>query len=203
MTADRRVAELDFLRAALVVGVVLFHAVHVFDPLDFSVKSDVEWEFLVPFILFASLRSRGHGRPSRGSPARRAGAGSPASCCWAPGWSSIRSSVGRVRVPAVPRWVNDAVLPVYVLHQTVVVVLAWRHPRVGRPRRCPTAAADRRLGGRHAGAVRARAADPRGRRAARSAEEVVLEGPDEDRRAGAVLGHDVTLEAAQAHGRLA
>jgi glucans biosynthesis protein C len=26
----------------------------------------------------------------------------------------------------VPRWVNDAVLPVYVLHQTVVVVLAWR-----------------------------------------------------------------------------
>ena len=50
-----RAPELDFLRAALVGGVVVFHAVHVFDPLDFSVKSDAEWEFLVPFILFAAL----------------------------------------------------------------------------------------------------------------------------------------------------
>jgi glucans biosynthesis protein C len=51
----RRAPELDFLRAALVAGVLVFHAVHVFDPLDFSVKSDAEWEFVVPFILFASL----------------------------------------------------------------------------------------------------------------------------------------------------
>jgi peptidoglycan/LPS O-acetylase OafA/YrhL len=52
---SQRAPELDFLRAALVGGVVVFHAVHVFDPLDFSVKSDAEWDFLVPFILFASL----------------------------------------------------------------------------------------------------------------------------------------------------
>jgi glucans biosynthesis protein C len=51
----RRAPELDFLRAALVGGVVVFHAAHVFDPLDFSVKSDAEWEFLVPFILFGAL----------------------------------------------------------------------------------------------------------------------------------------------------
>jgi peptidoglycan/LPS O-acetylase OafA/YrhL len=38
-----RAPELDFLRAALVAGVLVFHAVHVFDPLDFSVKSDAEW----------------------------------------------------------------------------------------------------------------------------------------------------------------
>jgi glucans biosynthesis protein C len=50
-----RAPELDFLRAALVAGVLIFHAVHVFDPLDFSVKSDAEWEFVVPLILFASL----------------------------------------------------------------------------------------------------------------------------------------------------
>jgi glucan biosynthesis protein C len=55
MAADRRTPELDFLRAALVGGVVLFHAVHVFDPLDFSVKSDAEWDFVVPFILFGAL----------------------------------------------------------------------------------------------------------------------------------------------------
>jgi glucans biosynthesis protein C len=55
MTADRRVPELDLLRAALVAGVLVFHAVHVFDPLDFYVKSDAEWDALVPFILFASL----------------------------------------------------------------------------------------------------------------------------------------------------
>jgi glucan biosynthesis protein C len=55
MTADRRVPELDFLRAALVLGVLVFHAVHVFDPLEFSVKSDAEWDFVVPFILFAAL----------------------------------------------------------------------------------------------------------------------------------------------------
>ena len=51
----RRAPELDFLRAALVAGVLVFHAVHVFDPLDFSVKSDAEWDFVIPFILFASL----------------------------------------------------------------------------------------------------------------------------------------------------
>jgi glucans biosynthesis protein C len=55
VTTTRRAPELDFLRAALVGGVVVFHAVHVFDPLDFSVKSDAEWDFLIPFILFASL----------------------------------------------------------------------------------------------------------------------------------------------------
>jgi glucans biosynthesis protein C len=55
MTAGRRVAELDILRAALVAGVLVFHAVHVFDPLDFYVKSDAEWDFVVPFILFAGL----------------------------------------------------------------------------------------------------------------------------------------------------
>jgi glucan biosynthesis protein C len=52
---QRRAAELDFVRAALVAGVLLFHAVHVFDPLDFYVKSDAEWDALVPIILFASL----------------------------------------------------------------------------------------------------------------------------------------------------
>jgi peptidoglycan/LPS O-acetylase OafA/YrhL len=52
---NERRADLDFLRATLVGGVVVFHAVHVFDPLDFSVKSNAEWEFLVPFILFAAL----------------------------------------------------------------------------------------------------------------------------------------------------
>ena len=36
MTTSRRAPELDFLRAALVGGVVVFHAVHVFDPLDFG-----------------------------------------------------------------------------------------------------------------------------------------------------------------------
>jgi glucan biosynthesis protein C len=51
----RRAPELDFLRAALVVGVVVFHAVHVFDPLDFYVKSEAEWDVLVTLILFASL----------------------------------------------------------------------------------------------------------------------------------------------------
>jgi glucans biosynthesis protein C len=55
MTADRRVPELDLLRAALVAGVLVFHAVHVFDPLDFYVKSNAEWDVLVPFILFGSL----------------------------------------------------------------------------------------------------------------------------------------------------
>lgn len=47
--------ELDFLRAALVAGVLIFHAVHVFDPFDFYVKSEAEWDALVPLILFASL----------------------------------------------------------------------------------------------------------------------------------------------------
>ena len=55
MTAERRVPELDLLRAAMVAGVLVFHAVHVFDPLDFYVKSDAEWDLLVPFILFAAL----------------------------------------------------------------------------------------------------------------------------------------------------
>ena len=34
--------------------------------------------------------------------------------------------IGRLRAPAMPRAVNDAVLPVYVLHQAVLVLLAWR-----------------------------------------------------------------------------
>lgn len=51
----QRAPELDFVRAALVAGVLVFHAVHVFDPLDFYVKSDAEWDALVPLILFASL----------------------------------------------------------------------------------------------------------------------------------------------------
>jgi glucans biosynthesis protein C len=38
----------------------------------------------------------------------------------------IVALVARFRAPAVPRYVRDAVLPVYVLHQTVLVVLAWR-----------------------------------------------------------------------------
>ena len=46
----------------------------------------------------------------------------------------ILGLVSRLRVPAVPRYVNQAVLPVYVLHQTVLVVLAWRSSSgVGRP----------------------------------------------------------------------
>src|SRR5215212_3536164 len=52
---SRRLPELDILRAAVVVGVLVFHAVHVFDPLDFYVKSDAEWEPLVPVILFCAL----------------------------------------------------------------------------------------------------------------------------------------------------
>jgi glucans biosynthesis protein C len=86
-----RRAELDFLRAALVGGVIVFHAVHVFDPLDFSVKSDAEWDFLVPFILFAALwgmplffllAGMGIWHSLRGRPAGRpAGAGWPASSC--------------------------------------------------------------------------------------------------------------------------
>jgi glucan biosynthesis protein C len=55
MNSARRVPELDLLRAAVVAGVLLFHAVHVFDPLDFYVKSDAEWEPLVPVILFCGL----------------------------------------------------------------------------------------------------------------------------------------------------
>jgi glucan biosynthesis protein C len=55
MEATRRVPELDLLRAAIVSGVLLFHAVHVFDPLDFYVKSDAEWEPLVAVILFGGL----------------------------------------------------------------------------------------------------------------------------------------------------
>jgi hypothetical protein len=38
----------------------------------------------------------------------------------------IVALVARWRAPVVPRYVRDAVLPVYVLHQTVLVVLAWR-----------------------------------------------------------------------------
>jgi peptidoglycan/LPS O-acetylase OafA/YrhL len=38
----------------------------------------------------------------------------------------IVALVAKWRAPAVPRYVRDAVLPVYVLHQTVLVVLAWR-----------------------------------------------------------------------------
>ena len=55
MDRPRRVPELDLLRAAVVAGVLVFHAVHVFDPLDFYVKSDAEWEPLVPAILFCAL----------------------------------------------------------------------------------------------------------------------------------------------------
>jgi glucan biosynthesis protein C len=38
----------------------------------------------------------------------------------------IVALVAKWRAPAVSRYVRDAVLPVYVLHQTVLVVLAWR-----------------------------------------------------------------------------
>ena len=47
--------QLDLLRAAVVAGVLVFHSVHVFDPLDFYVKSGTDWEPLVPVILFCAL----------------------------------------------------------------------------------------------------------------------------------------------------
>jgi surface polysaccharide O-acyltransferase-like enzyme len=50
-----RLPGLDAVRSGLVLGVVVFHATHVFDPFDFYVKSDVEVEPLAPLILFASL----------------------------------------------------------------------------------------------------------------------------------------------------
>jgi glucans biosynthesis protein C len=54
-TAGRRLASLDRLRVALVLGVVVFHAVRVFDPFDYYVKAPNRVAPLGPVVLFVSM----------------------------------------------------------------------------------------------------------------------------------------------------
>ena len=54
-TPGRRLASLDRLRVALVLGVVVFHAVRVFDPFDYYVKAPSRVTALGPVVLFVSM----------------------------------------------------------------------------------------------------------------------------------------------------
>jgi len=53
--SSRRISQLDEVRALLVFGVVIFHAIRVFDPFDFYVKSSHVVGALGVLILFVGL----------------------------------------------------------------------------------------------------------------------------------------------------
>src|SRR6266536_112878 len=150
-----RRGELDLLRALVVVGLVFFHTAVLFGAGDFPMKAATESPVATVFIAFGatwgmpllfvvsgmgiwySLRSRGVGAFARERVRRlliplltglvalvplqgylgwpRAGAPTPAVACYPPCWDVRRLGA----------YANEAVLPFYVLHETVIVVIAY------------------------------------------------------------------------------
>lgn len=52
---SRQSIAIDNARAALIIGVIVYHTARVFDPFEFYVKSPVTFEGLTPMILFGAL----------------------------------------------------------------------------------------------------------------------------------------------------